>query len=229
MCFIVDGKALFVLRLSRSTKIFSTAEPFPFAILARLRRAVNERRSVMEYTIYKLTCLITGLGYVGATKNFKRRMSEHHRNNKNNNIAKAIREYGWENFTAEVIEVCDEEVAPERERYWIKAHGTLEPYGYNCTTGGEKGKKHTAESNLRSSFAEIEKTVFPVLQAELNKQLLTRQKFAQKLGFSSNAVSAWMTGKCEPKLFTAIKVKEVLGVDMPLEELFAKSPVQQNE
>ena len=29
-----------------------------------------------------------------------------------------------------------------------------------------------------------------------------------------------MTGRCEPKLSTAIKVKEVLGVDMPLEELF---------
>ena len=188
----------------------------------------------MEYTIYKLTNGINGMGYVGATKNFKRRMGEHHWNYRDKRkictlVDKAIREYGWENFTKEVLEVCDAEIAEEREKYWIKELNTLEPHGYNCTTGGEKGKKHSLESNLRSSFVEIEKTVFPVLQAELNKQLLTRQKFAQKLGFSSNAVSAWMTGKCEPKLFTAIKVKEVLGVDMPLEELFAKEPAQQSE
>ncbi|MBQ4494371.1 MAG: helix-turn-helix transcriptional regulator [Selenomonadaceae bacterium] len=53
--------------------------------------------------------------------------------------------------------------------------------------------------------------------------------FAQKLGFGEGAVSAWMMGKCEPKLSTAIRVKEVLGVDMPLEELFAKEPAQQSE
>ena len=79
---------------------------------------------------------------------------------------------------------------------------------------------------MRISVGEIERTIFPVLQAELDKQLLTRSKFAQKLGFSARAVSEWMTGNCEPKLSTAIKVKEVLGVDMPLEELFAKETAQ---
>ena len=166
---------------------------------------------------------------VGATKNFKRRIGEHSRGKDGNIIAKAIREYGWENFTAEVIEICDAEVAPGRERYWIKELKTLEPNGYNCTTGGEKGKQYTAESNLRNSFVEIQKTVFPVLQAELNKQHLTRSAFARKLGFDATRISFWMNGRAEPRLSSAIKVKEVLGVDMPLEELFAKSPVQQTE
>ena len=179
-----------------------------------------------QITIYKLTNNLNGLGYVGATKNFKRRMGEHHWSKCKAIVDKAIHEYGWKNFTAEVIEVCDAEIAEEREKYWIKELNTLEPHGYNCTTGGNKGTKITAKSSMRRSAIQIEKTVFPVLQAELDKQHLPRHVFAKKLGFSARAVSEWMTGRCEPKLFTAIKVKEVLGVDMPLEELFAKEPAQ---
>lgn len=183
----------------------------------------------MEVTIYKLTNKLNGMGYVGMTKNFKRRMKEHHWSKCRALVDKAIHEYGWENFTAEVIEVCDVEIAEERESHWIKELNTMEPYGYNCTTGGNKGTKITSKSSLRHSASQIEKTVFPVLQAELDKQRLARHVFAQKLGFAPRTVSAWMTGRCEPKLFTAIKVKEVLGVDMPLEELFAKAPAQQSE
>lgn len=189
----------------------------------------------MDITIYKLTNGINGLGYVGATKNFKRRMGEHHWNYGDKRkirtlVDKAIREYGWENFKQEILEVCDAEIAEERERYWIKELNTLvEPNGYNCTTGGNKGTKFTSNVSMRLSAKQIEKTVFPVLQAELDKQQIPRNVFAQKLGFAPRTVSAWMTGRCEPKLSTAIKVKEVLGVDMPLEELFAKATAQQSE
>ena len=182
----------------------------------------------MDITIYKLTNVINGMGYVGATKNFKRRMGEHHWNYGDKRkirtlVDKAIREYGWENFTVEILEVCDAEVAPERESHWIKELNMLEPNGYNCTTGGNKGTKFTSNVSMRLSASLIERTVFPVLQAELDKQQMPRHVFAQKLGFATITVSAWMTGKCEPKLSSAIKVKEVLGVDIPLEELFAKT------
>lgn len=168
----------------------------------------------MDITIYKLTCLINGMGYVGATKYFKRRIGEHHWGGKKQN---------------KLLEVCDEKVAPERERYWIAKLKTKTPNGYNMTDGGEKSSEFSAETRVQLSANRIKKTVFPVLQAELDKQHLTRIAFAQKLGFCEGVVSYWMTGKCEPKLSSAIKVKEVLGVDMPLEELFAKEPAQQSE
>ena len=181
----------------------------------------------MDITIYKLTNVINGMGYVGATKNFKRRMGEHHWNYGDKRkirtlVDKAIREYGWENFTVEILEVCDAEVAPERESHWIKELNTLEPNGYNCTNGGEMREMST-EERMQYSANQIKKTIFPVLQVELDKQQITRTAFAQKLGFRSKTVSDWMTGRCEPKLSSAIKVKEVLGVDIPLEELFAKT------
>ena len=180
-----------------------------------------------QITVYKLTNTLNGMGYVGMTKDFERRMAEHRWNNKYKAlICKVIHEYGWENFTAEVIEICDAEVAPERERYWIKEFNTKTPHGYNRTTGGEMCSELSVETRVQLSANRIKKTVFPVLQAELDKQHLTRIAFAQKLGLCEGVVSYWMTGKCEPKLFTAIKVKEVLGVDMPLEELFAKETAQ---
>lgn len=180
----------------------------------------------MEITIYKLTNKFNGLGYVGATKNFKRRMGEHHWSKCRTIVDKAIREYGWENFTTEVIEICDAEVASERESHWIKELNTLEPNGYNRTTGGEMCSELSVETRVQLSANRIKKTVFPVLQAELDKQQITRSGLARKLGVNATRVSFWMTGKCEPRLSTAIKVKEVLGVDMPLEELFAKETAQ---
>ena len=38
-----------------------------------------------------------------------------------------------------------------------------------------------------------------------------------------------MAGRYELKISSAIKIKEILGIDMPLEELFAKAPVQKTE
>ncbi len=184
-----------------------------------------------QITIYKLTNKLNGLSYVGATKNFKRRMGEHHWNYGDKRkictlVDKAIRQYGWENFTAEVIEVCDAEIAPEREMYWIAVLKTKAPNGYNLTDGGEGTKGHVQppKHRLNKAISLRKKSVFPVLQAELDKQLITRTDLAQRLSYNFKGVSAWFNGKREISLSMALKIKEVLGVDMPLEELFAKSP-----
>ncbi len=184
----------------------------------------------MEVTIYKLTCRITGLGYVGATKNFKLRMKQHHYSKASTYLAKAIRKYGWENFKKEILEICPEEVANERETYWIKELGTKHPNGYNMTFGGEHPTfSRSPEVVFNSSLKFRKNTAYPCLQAELDKRMITRTAFAQMLGVHQNTATSWLNGKYEPTISSAIKVKEVLGVDMPLEELFAKAPVRQTE
>ena len=183
----------------------------------------------MEVTIYKITYNLNGMSYVGMTKNFKRRMNEH-RNGSNGksrcHVDRAIAKYGWENFHAEIIEICAAEIAPEREMYWIATLKTKSPNGYNLTDGGEGTKGHVQppKHRLNKAIALRKKSVFPVLQAELDKQLITRTDLAQRLSYNFKGVSAWFNGKREISLSMALKIKEVLGVDMPLEELFAKSP-----
>ena len=183
----------------------------------------------MDIIIYKLTNRINNFGYVGMTNDFKRRMSEHRRLKGKTRISKAILQYGWDNFKQEILEICAEEVAPERERHWIKELDTKEPNGYNCTDDGEIGSKYSAESCMRRSAIKIQNTVFPVLAAELQKQMITGKALSRMLGGGVNVVTDWLNGRYEIKLSTAIKIKEILGIDMPLEELFAKAPVQKTE
>ena len=77
----------------------------------------------------------------------------------NYHLYKAIRKYGWNNFSKEIIEEIPEEKSQEflddRERYYIALFGTLNPdVGYNKDLGGQGGQKkpkHTFEERVKLS------------------------------------------------------------------------------
>lgn len=48
-----------------------------------------------------------------------------------------MRKYGIENFVIEQLEVCDNSLLNEREKYYIQKYDTLAPLGYNLTRGGD--------------------------------------------------------------------------------------------
>ena len=129
--------------------------------------------------IYKLTSP-NGKSYVGQSVNLKIRLrqykNEHCKSQKH--LYNAIKKYGWENFTVEILWGTDK---PERfnnlgilldtlEIAWIKKFNCIDN-GYNLQSGGgsynhseetkEKisqsmiGKKHTEESKKRMSEARI--------------------------------------------------------------------------
>ena len=88
--------------------------------------------------IYKITNKINGKMYIGQTVNtieirFKRHVSDAY-NGKEMAISKAIRKYGADNFTIEVIEECEREYLDEKEKYWIKYYDSVN-VGYNMTDG----------------------------------------------------------------------------------------------
>ena len=104
--------------------------------------------------IYKLTCLISGKPYVGKTKQkLEKRMSQHRYDSKKGSqgLGAAIRKYGWENFTVEVIEVCPVEQLNEREIFWIAELNSKSPHGYNLTDGGEGLVNPSAETRAKMS------------------------------------------------------------------------------
>lgn len=46
-------------------------------------------------------------------------------------IANAIKKYGRENFTFQILEQCDTDKLNERETYYIRLYNSLAPNGYN--------------------------------------------------------------------------------------------------
>ena len=100
----------------------------------------------MKGKIYKITNKINGKIYVGQTvQTLKERFQKHcwgtTENDKyhlNMAIKKAIRKYGKENFTIELIEEVETDKLDEREVYWISYYNSYYK-GYNCTKGGQNG------------------------------------------------------------------------------------------
>lgn len=96
--------------------------------------------------IYKITNLINGKIYVGqTTKSLKERFQKHcwgttEKDSYHLNMAikKAIKKYGKENFTIELIEEVETIKLDEREVYWISYYDSYNK-GYNCTKGGQNG------------------------------------------------------------------------------------------
>lgn len=112
--------------------------------------------------IYKLTSP-SGKNYIGqTTRNINRRWNDHKgcaaNLNKKNGCAKlnnAIRKYGWNNFTKEVIWECFEEDLDEYEQYFIIKYNSLSPNGYNLMSGGNSNKKMSDETKNKMKASAV--------------------------------------------------------------------------
>lgn len=106
--------------------------------------------------IYILTSP-SGKKYVGKDENLPRRPNEHlkGRNSGSPAINNAIKKYGGENFTVEIIRYpgISSEALYAVEQWKIKQLGTKSPNGYNLTDGGPgtSGFKHSEESKRKMS------------------------------------------------------------------------------
>lgn len=64
-------------------------------------------------------------------------------------------------------------------------------------------------------------TVFNNLDAEMSRKRITQEELAIRIGINPSTLSQKMTGKREFSLTEAKKIKHVLEVDIPIEELFS--------
>lgn len=100
------------------------------------------------YYIYCYTNKLNGHRYVGQTNNIQRRQREHKSTSYNPKstsyndlIHKKMRQYGYENFDFEVLEIIysdDIEVVNAQEQFWVKKLDTYcgHGHGYNMDLGG---------------------------------------------------------------------------------------------
>lgn len=86
--------------------------------------------------IYKITNISNNQCYIGQSINIEKRWKDHQRALDNYAIHKALRKYGIQNFTFEIIELCKVEELNTKEQYWIKYYNSY-INGYNETPGGE--------------------------------------------------------------------------------------------
>ena len=72
--------------------------------------------------VYQISCELTDDTYIGCSTNIRGRKYKHRKasgRGKQQNLYKLIKEYGWEAFDVEILELCDKEVLFERETHWI--------------------------------------------------------------------------------------------------------------
>ena len=87
--------------------------------------------------VYLITNTVNGKKYVGQTQRILKQRLKDHRTDKKRTIGIAIKKYGWENFTVEILDECETlEQLYESEKYWIAMLNTKAPNGYNMTDGG---------------------------------------------------------------------------------------------
>lgn len=121
--------------------------------------------------IYLFTNKINGKRYIGQSIDIGRRYYQHSVNSYNANCLeynsyfyKAIRKYGFNNFSFEILEECQKEELDEKEKYWIQYYNSNDmEKGYNLTIGGSAGpdkSKTIYQYDLNKNFIRTFKNAY---------------------------------------------------------------------
>lgn len=160
--------------------------------------------------IYKITNLINNKVYIGLSTNIKERWRAHRSrpfqkksHQYNYYLYRAIRKYGLENFSFEVVEECQKEELGEKEIYWINYyHSNDEQFGYNRTSGGEQAR--TSSKITEDEAKEI--------QEYLLYSKMSQADLGEKYNISQRSISYINTGTTwyNPNLNYPLRTESIL-------------------
>lgn len=114
----------------------------------------------MNYTVYKHTNKINGKVYIGITKrSVDARWGKKGIHYMHQAFGRAIRKYGWDNFTHEILYTGLTEIdAKTKEVELIKLYDSRNPLnGYNVTSGGDGCVKYKHTLKTRRKLSEFQK------------------------------------------------------------------------
>lgn len=148
--------------------------------------------------IYKLQNSINGKCYIGRTTNFKKRMSSHKRNKINDYLHNAIRKYGWDNFTKEIIYECECNTVDAYETMfqvlWM-AHYTVD--GYNIIKGGQEYRIVDEETCKRISESHIKRYENPEERKKTSESMIGMKftnEHKKNISKSRQGIEPWNKG-----------------------------------
>lgn len=160
--------------------------------------------------IYKITNLINNKVYIGLSTNIKERWRAHRSrpfqkksHQYNYYLYRAIRKYGLENFSFEVVEECQKEELGEKEIYWINYyHSNDEQFGYNRTSVGEQAR--TSSKITEDEAKEI--------QEYLLYSKMSQADLGEKYNISQRSISYINTGTTwyNPNLNYPLRTESIL-------------------
>ena len=106
--------------------------------------------------VYKITNTINNKSYIGISihEPEKDRIRKHLSGQGNRIIERAVKKYGKDAFTYEILEAnVFDEFLPDLEVAYIANYNTVVPHGYNLTYGGQGGGSPSAEARRKMSEA----------------------------------------------------------------------------
>lgn len=142
--------------------------------------------------IYKITNLKNNNCYIGQSINIIQRWKDHRKeakdiysDKKEYPLYKAIRKYGIENFSFEILEECKVEELNQKEKEYIEKYNSFHN-GYNQTLGGDSNSKNY-NSNLDAIYDDL-----------LNSKI-TLKNIAEKYGYCYTTIYMINTGQSQRK------------------------------
>lgn len=143
-----------------------------------------------EIGIYKIQNLLDGTIYIGQSKKITKRWQQHKKtafNEKDHSydlpLYRAIRKYGLENFSFQIIENCSCEELDNKQIYWIEYYDSFFN-GYNMTLGG----------NTRAGQKSSKDKIIGIIK-DLEQTNLIQKEIASKWEVSEEMVQGINTGR----------------------------------
>jgi group I intron endonuclease len=124
-----------------------------------MRGEVSESKVPNVFGIYKITSPDNKI-YIGKSNKIGRRFKEYKFGNVKyqTKLKNSFLEYGIRNHEFEIIELCSEEIADDRERFYIKMFDTFRTeHGLNLTSGGGKGNRNFFTEEHKKKISEAQK------------------------------------------------------------------------
>lgn len=164
--------------------------------------------------IYKITNNINGHSYIGQSIHILQRFQQHKKMRGGSPLLyNAIKKYGIENFTFQILQLCQKQQLNEKQIYWINFYNTFKGEGYNLTEGGETGSQNGKKTRIVS-----EEDVINIRKCELNGELF--KDVCKKYSYiNPNTLKRIWQGLS----YTDIKVQGFTKQELQKKHLIAKS------
>lgn len=149
--------------------------------------------------IYKITNVVNGKCYIGQSVDIVRRWRNHRGSYQTEDKAlyRAMRKYGLENFTFEVLEECDVAALNERELYWIREYDSYNN-GYNATLlASLSGHK------VKLTEEDVDQIIL-----DLRESALTQGQIAEKFNVGQDTISEINQGRTRLRIGVQYPIRD---------------------